>query len=266
MNYYPFHIGDYASATRHLSWDEDLAYRRLIDAYYTKEAPIPADKRAAYRLVCATTEAQREAVDVVLAEFFVLVGEAWIHDRCEAEIHAATVKREKASQSAKVRWSNAKAERTKSEGNANASSDGCERIDKPCEGNAPNPNPNISTDVDIKTKRAPRFDAQAHLLSLGVDAQIANDWLAHRRAKKATPTLTAIDGIVREAAKARIALSDALALSCQRGWVGFEADWIAKDQPRNGKTQHQINQEATTRAIFGTPRPAERLITGEVVQ
>ena len=25
MNYYPFHIGDYVSATRHLTWDEDAA-------------------------------------------------------------------------------------------------------------------------------------------------------------------------------------------------------------------------------------------------
>ncbi len=45
MNYYPFHIGDYAKKTRHLSWDEDMAYRRLIDAYYLHEGPLPADKR-----------------------------------------------------------------------------------------------------------------------------------------------------------------------------------------------------------------------------
>ena len=32
MNYYPFHIGDYLSATRHLSWDEDHAYRRLLES------------------------------------------------------------------------------------------------------------------------------------------------------------------------------------------------------------------------------------------
>ena len=29
MNYYPFHIGDYLSATRHLSWEEDAAYRLM---------------------------------------------------------------------------------------------------------------------------------------------------------------------------------------------------------------------------------------------
>ena len=45
MNYYAFHIGDYASATRHLSWIEDAAYRRLIDCYYVREVPFPTDKR-----------------------------------------------------------------------------------------------------------------------------------------------------------------------------------------------------------------------------
>lgn len=43
MNYFPFHIGDYLSATRHLSWEEDLAYRRVLDTYYTNEKPLPAE-------------------------------------------------------------------------------------------------------------------------------------------------------------------------------------------------------------------------------
>ena len=42
MNYYPFHIGDYASHTRHLTLMEDLAYRRLLDLYYLHERPLNA--------------------------------------------------------------------------------------------------------------------------------------------------------------------------------------------------------------------------------
>lgn len=257
MNYYPFHIGDYASATRHLSWDEDLAYRRLIDAYYTKEAPIPADKRAAYRLVCATTEAQREAVDVVLQEFFVLTGDVWVHDRCEAEIHAAVEKRAKASQSAKARWSNASAKRTESDGNADAmrthKETDANAYETPCEGNAPNPNPNISIPDGIDNAGATRtrFDAQAHLVGLGVDSGVASDWLAHRKAKRAKPTLTAINGIVSEAAKAGISLSDALSISCQRGWTGFEASWVARDQPRQPVATIHDQRAATIAALTG---------------
>ncbi|MDR6393033.1 hypothetical protein [Paraburkholderia phenoliruptrix] len=79
---------------------------------------------------------------------------------------------------------------------------------------------------DIEQPRAPRFDAQSHLESLGVDAQVAKDWITHRKAKRAAPTETAIDGIAREAEKAGVSLQSALTISCQRGWQGFNADWM----------------------------------------
>jgi uncharacterized protein YdaU (DUF1376 family) len=81
MNFYPFHIGDYASATRHLSWLEDAAYRRLLDMYYVREEPFPLDRRQVYRLVVASTTEQREAVDQVLAEFFTETEFGYLHDR-----------------------------------------------------------------------------------------------------------------------------------------------------------------------------------------
>ncbi|MBU6253499.1 MAG: DUF1376 domain-containing protein, partial [Alphaproteobacteria bacterium] len=67
MNFYAFHIGDYSSATMHLSWDEDLAYRRLIDVYYMREAPLPPDRKQVYRLARAVSAGQRKAIDAVLA-------------------------------------------------------------------------------------------------------------------------------------------------------------------------------------------------------
>ena len=102
MNFYPFHIGDYASATRHLSWLEDAAYRRLLDVYYVREEPLPTDIRQVYRLVVASTEEHREAVDIVLAEFFKLTPEGYRHSRCDAEICRKNEKSEKASISAQL--------------------------------------------------------------------------------------------------------------------------------------------------------------------
>ena len=143
MNFYPFHIGDYASATRHLTWEEDLAYRRLIDAYYTREEPIPLDKRQAYRLVCASTDEQRQAVDSVLGEFFIETGQGYTHKRCDEEIAVKIAKSEKAARSAKARWdAEQNNDESHSERIANASADECERMESACEGNAPNPNPN----------------------------------------------------------------------------------------------------------------------------
>lgn len=264
MNYYPFHIGDYASTTRHLSWDEDMAYRRLIDSYYTRELPIPADKRAAYRLACATTDSHRAAVDVVLSEFFALDerGEWWINARCEAVIQAVSEKSKKAAQSASVRWTNAKAMPAQSERKANASDEACERIESAYEGNAPNTNTKtkyISTDVDIKTIRAPRFDARAHLSSLGVPDQIAIDWIAHRRAKRATPTRTAIDGIARQAEAAGLYLGDALGMCCELGWTGFKADWLTTQQPPGRRQTVTETRTETVATLTGRIRHANQL-------
>lgn len=51
MNYYSFHIGDYAAHTKHLSLFEDLAYRRLLDLYYMAEKALPLDVNQAARLI-----------------------------------------------------------------------------------------------------------------------------------------------------------------------------------------------------------------------
>lgn len=110
MNYFPFHIGDYLSATRHLSWEEDMAYRRLLDVYYTTEKPIPSDHKQACRLVLATTESQREAVETVLSEFFELTEAGWINGRADAEIEAMREKQQKQRDRANKRWQKPDAE------------------------------------------------------------------------------------------------------------------------------------------------------------
>lgn len=94
MNYYPFHIGDYASATRHLSWEEDLSYRRLLDWCYTNEKPLPSDVAKVCRLMVATTDVQRAAVETVLTEFFVATGDGWCNRRVTGELESMREKQE----------------------------------------------------------------------------------------------------------------------------------------------------------------------------
>lgn len=88
MNYYEHHIRDYDTATAHLSWEEDLAYRRLIAWYYRKEAPIPGDIKEACRQVRAASKPQREAVAAVLDEFFELREDGWHNETCDDVISA----------------------------------------------------------------------------------------------------------------------------------------------------------------------------------
>jgi hypothetical protein len=92
-----------------LSWEEDAAFRRLLDTYYTTEKPIPADLRQACRLVLAQTESQREAVRVVLEEFFDLTESGWVNKRADNEIASMKEKQEKQRDKANKRWKGAAA-------------------------------------------------------------------------------------------------------------------------------------------------------------
>jgi uncharacterized protein YdaU (DUF1376 family) len=84
LNYYEHHLGDWAAATGHLTWDEDMAYTRLLRAYYSQERAIPEGQQ--YRLAKALTPVQRRAVDQVLIEFFDLRDGHYHQKRADAEI------------------------------------------------------------------------------------------------------------------------------------------------------------------------------------
>ena len=82
MNYYNFHIGDYISHTIHLSLEEDLAYRRLLDMYYDTELPIPNN----IPLVSRKLRINADVVKAVLEEFFDLTEDGFKNFRAENEI------------------------------------------------------------------------------------------------------------------------------------------------------------------------------------
>lgn len=84
MNYYERHLGDYARDTAHLTLLEHGAYTLLLDRCYATEQGIPADQ--AHRIARARSREEKQAVDAVLAEFFVLTDGVWTNRRVLAEI------------------------------------------------------------------------------------------------------------------------------------------------------------------------------------
>lgn len=67
MNFYQFHIGDYAKKTRHLTNEEDLAYRRLLDLYYDSECPLHTD---GLPLLARRLGVGQQSLENVINEFF----------------------------------------------------------------------------------------------------------------------------------------------------------------------------------------------------
>jgi uncharacterized protein YdaU (DUF1376 family) len=102
VNYYSFHVGDYASHTRHLTLLGDLAYRRLIDHYYLTERPLPADPAECARLIGMRDQIQE--VSEVLSDFFLKSDAGWINKRCEKEINKYHAKADRARSANQTRW------------------------------------------------------------------------------------------------------------------------------------------------------------------
>lgn len=95
MHYYSFHVSDYIHDTAHLNNDEDLAFRRLLDLYYTQEKPIPNKTQEVARRIRMGKNIV--AVQTVLEEFFMYSQEHdfWFHKRCDETIAAYQAKAER---------------------------------------------------------------------------------------------------------------------------------------------------------------------------
>jgi hypothetical protein len=102
----------------------------------------------------------------------------------------------------------------------------------------------------------------ADLAALGVNAQIAADFMACRKAKRLPLTQTALDGIGSEARSAGLSLNQALHEAVNRGWGSFRAEWLQRDkQRRNGTAAGKLadlqarNTEAVEAFVRGGDEP-----------
>lgn len=76
------------------------------------------------------------------------------------------------------------------------------------------------------------------LREFGITGQLADDFITHRKTKKAAITTTVLNSFQREADKAGVSLKEALTISIERNWQSFKAEWLtnsktsASNQPR----------------------------------
>ena len=84
------------------------------------------------------------------------------------------------------------------------------------------------------------FDFKAELIKIGVSEQVAADFLAVRRDKKATNTVTAFNAIRREILKANKPADTCIGYAVERGWKGFKSEWMDNaETPLNNNQQKQ---------------------------
>lgn len=85
IDWYPFFVIDYRRDTRHLTLEEDAAYRRLIDEYMLTRAALPGDDEALARIVGIPTTEWTRLADKVRRFFKARNNKLW-HKRCEMEL------------------------------------------------------------------------------------------------------------------------------------------------------------------------------------
>lgn len=195
MHYYQFNIGDYISHTSHLTNDEDLTYRRLLDLYYQTEKSFSI---ADLPKIARKVKSNEEIVMLILHEFFEfnVDDNSWHNKRADSEIKAYQSKADSARKANQIRW-------------------GSERHLK-------------SDTTQILNNKQETINNIKDIRPSDVDVLIWQDFVKHRKAKKSPITETALNMIRTEANKVNWKLQDALTEICSRGWTGFKADWVNK--------------------------------------
>jgi uncharacterized protein YdaU (DUF1376 family) len=199
MNFYPFHIGDYISHTSHLTDEEDLAYRRMIDLYYMSESPFPNDASWIARRV----RTNPPIVLTLLNEFFELEDDGlWHSSRADKEIAKYQYLSESGKKGAEKRWGNRDAKATNS---------------------TPNSHP-IANPIATKTKNQEPIHTPN-----GVSSDLWSDFLAYRKRLKAPVTDRVLARLIKESQDANMTLEQVLETIIFKGWKSFEASWIKSD-------------------------------------
>ncbi len=75
-----------------------------------------------------------------------------------------------------------------------------------------------------------------------VSQQVWDDFLTHRKNKKANVTQTVLNTFTKQAEIAGVSLEYAMTESINRGWTGFKAEWVNKNE---NKPVQNSNQERT---------------------
>ena len=88
---------------------------------------------------------------------------------------------------------------------------------------------NIKNTIQNTNKKTTQKNSLDLLAEFGIVGQLAEDFIAHRKSKRAAITKTVLVGYQREAHKAGIPLTEAITISIERNWQGFKAGWNWRD-------------------------------------
>ena len=210
MHYYKRNLGDYAKKAGRLSLLQHGSYTVLTDACYDRER-FPTLEQA-IEWTWAESPEEVNAVKFVLRKFFVLEDGIYIQTRIQEEIAEYHEKSLTNKRIAVEREINRKNKSTKRVRTVNESPPNHKPLTKNQE---PLTNNKIHTHL-------------AMLLDVGVENQIAKDWLSVRKSKRLPLTQTAFNAISKKITGAGLTINEGIKICVENGWAGFSAEWLTE--------------------------------------
>lgn len=183
--WYAWYPSDYKAKTAHLSFLEDAAYRRMLDAYYERAKPLPMDRPSLFRICGAMTELEQAAVNRIASEFFYCNDNNLHNSRCDDEIVKQAQIRARLSEAGKLGGSLAGRGRPK-EGLISGQAKGLAQANP-----HPQPHSQVTPTVTItKTKEGRGKPKNGHDFQLpaDIDPQLWQDYIEMRAKIRKPPT------------------------------------------------------------------------------
>jgi uncharacterized protein YdaU (DUF1376 family) len=230
--------------------NQELGCYIKLMCYCWREGSIPADISKIAKLCSEDGSA--------MAQLWLSIGTCFdtatfdadrlVHPRLEKEREKQKAFKDERSaagkKGAKAKWGAA----SKGDGSANGSANGS-AIKEPMAKYGSSSSSSSSSSKDIKPaakKSVGQNDAEVihppiEELFPEVDVRVLKEWEAIRRTKHlGKVTLTAAEGVRREAQKSGLDIRKAIAFSVERSWGGFRASWYEKDKPSTSESGDQF--------------------------
>lgn len=226
MNWYKRYPSDYMGKTAHLSLIEHGAYNVLLDHCYSQEK-LCSDKDAVYRIARAFTQQERDAVDSVLLQYFVLTGDFYTNKRVNKELAKATEQSIKNSNNGKLGGRGIK--RKESETKASALKNESEKKTK--QKALPDYQTTRLPDTTHPDTRheTPEKEKALFVLPGWVDSELWTEWMSVRKKLKAVNSVRAMELLVDKLftiSQSGISVNTAIKTAIEKSWKSIELDWL----------------------------------------
>lgn len=212
--------------TAHLSLIEHGAYNVLLDHCYSQEK-LCSDKDAVYRIARAFTQQERDAVDSVLLQYFVLTGDFYTNKRVNKELAKATEQSIKNSNNGKLGGRGIK--RKESETKASALKNESEKKTK--QKALPDYQTTRLPDTTHPDTRheTPEKEKALFVLPGWVDSELWTEWMSVRKKLKAVNSVRAMELLVDKLftiSQSGISVNTAIKTAIEKSWKSIELDWL----------------------------------------